>query len=769
MQNNSYNERIAPEANTFRERVWSQSSSSFVLVVRMFLMGMAVFAVGWGLTIISASLWGALAAILGVWIGEKVGRTHLRLWVIVVLSFLGLLFFLGVAHFFGSSTWFVESFGALLSAELAESLRWIAVAGFGVIALRSASVRYSSVVLLEILLPLLAAVSLLSSHRNGNLHRPQWLADWVLGNGEDPIWYLMLMGLAGAIFLAIGLLKIRRISQFFGGIIILLLLMGLFFWISSDPSAIRSLKGVRGSSQGTGSKNEQHLPFRPPPQSSSGRQRPIAVVIFEDDYKPRSKVYYFRQRTFSRYNGIRMQLAIRDDADRSTSSHFPAAGVLMKLPKTQGNRRLVRTRVSLLRAHVSPFGLVAAESFKGLPNPNTRIFLRSYRVKSKIFEQKMKLQHSVINPNWSKNLRSFLLRAPTDKRYQTLLKEILTPLKHSKYKNLPLAKAFMIKFWLEQNGAYSLSVRAPRGVRDHVAHFLFGSRIGYCVHFSHAAVYLMRLAGIPARIAEGYAVPSRYRGNSSSLLIREAEAHAWPEIYVHGVGWIVFDIYPKRTLDRQIPPPDPKLRQMMANLARKQQNAAMKKEQQQSGKKTKKTATKKFSLKIYAKFLFLFILLFLYGMKFWRRWIYFLATPPKRVFLFYRSLEDRFSERGIRRELGETLGYFALRLHDFTPTLQSLINRMVSVRLGSRLTPSHFQPNDESSLLKEMASKTRWYWTFLYLIDPISWSFHIFHRWLYYPPFWLRLLNKIFQFPKVVILRYFGSSKQSLEGEKNAR
>src|SRR5260370_41074974 len=92
-------------------------------------------------------------------------------------------------------------------------------------------------------------------------------------------------------------------------------------------------------------------------------------------------------------------------------------------------------------------------------------------------------------------------------------------------------------------------------LNDPVADFLFGDRNGYCVHIAQASALLYRLAGVPSRVGEGYLVEARRRGHGSTLMIRDRDSHAWPEIYIHGARWIVFDIIPKPTVSPPPPPP----------------------------------------------------------------------------------------------------------------------------------------------------------------------------------------------------------------------
>jgi transglutaminase-like putative cysteine protease len=87
---------------------------------------------------------------------------------------------------------------------------------------------------------------------------------------------------------------------------------------------------------------------------------------------------------------------------------------------------------------------------------------------------------------------------------------------------------------------YSLDVPAPPYSRDVVDYFLFDLRQGYCDYYATAMVVLARAAGLPARLAVGYASGS-YDPPSAQYVVTEASAHAWPEIYFPGYGWIEFE------------------------------------------------------------------------------------------------------------------------------------------------------------------------------------------------------------------------------------
>jgi transglutaminase-like putative cysteine protease len=70
--------------------------------------------------------------------------------------------------------------------------------------------------------------------------------------------------------------------------------------------------------------------------------------------------------------------------------------------------------------------------------------------------------------------------------------------------------------------------------------FLFTTRQGFCEHYASAFVYLMRAAAIPARVVTGY------QGGEANMLggytiVRQADAHAWAEVWLARRGWVRVD------------------------------------------------------------------------------------------------------------------------------------------------------------------------------------------------------------------------------------
>ena len=73
--------------------------------------------------------------------------------------------------------------------------------------------------------------------------------------------------------------------------------------------------------------------------------------------------------------------------------------------------------------------------------------------------------------------------------------------------------------------------------------FLFQDKIGYCQQFSGAMALMLRMSGIPARVATGFS-PGSLNRDTGEYRVRDLDAHSWVEVYFNGIGWVTFDPTP---------------------------------------------------------------------------------------------------------------------------------------------------------------------------------------------------------------------------------
>jgi hypothetical protein len=90
----------------------------------------------------------------------------------------------------------------------------------------------------------------------------------------------------------------------------------------------------------------------------------------------------------------------------------------------------------------------------------------------------------------------------------------------------------------DENFFYTLE---PPLLGDHpVDEFLFKTRAGFCEHYASAFAVLMRGAGIPARVVTGYQ-GGEINAFGNYMIVRQAEAHAWTEVWLKDRGWLRID------------------------------------------------------------------------------------------------------------------------------------------------------------------------------------------------------------------------------------
>jgi transglutaminase-like putative cysteine protease len=105
-------------------------------------------------------------------------------------------------------------------------------------------------------------------------------------------------------------------------------------------------------------------------------------------------------------------------------------------------------------------------------------------------------------------------------------------------KETPYDKAESITDYLHNQITYSLTIPSPPPGVSSMDWFLFIWKKGYCNYYATAEVLMLRSAGIPARMAVGYAQGSFKNGAFS---VRARDSHAWPEVYFPGIGWVEFE------------------------------------------------------------------------------------------------------------------------------------------------------------------------------------------------------------------------------------
>jgi transglutaminase-like putative cysteine protease len=143
--------------------------------------------------------------------------------------------------------------------------------------------------------------------------------------------------------------------------------------------------------------------------------------------------------------------------------------------------------------------------------------------------------YSTLEANLSAESRERNLVLPREGNEQS--RELAAQLRRQYQKPVKIAAAAMGRFNREE---YYYTLYPPVFNQNNIDGFLFTSRRGYCEHYAASFVFLMRAAGIPARLVAGY-LGGEANPFEDYLSVRQMDAHAWAEIWLEDRGWVRYD------------------------------------------------------------------------------------------------------------------------------------------------------------------------------------------------------------------------------------
>ena len=108
-------------------------------------------------------------------------------------------------------------------------------------------------------------------------------------------------------------------------------------------------------------------------------------------------------------------------------------------------------------------------------------------------------------------------------------------------KESPTARAFIARTMRHFSQSFTYTLEPPKlDIQDPYDDFLFNTKLGFCEHFAGAFTLLMRAGGLPARVVTGYQ-GGEVNPFNRELIVRQADAHAWSEVWIPEEGWIRVD------------------------------------------------------------------------------------------------------------------------------------------------------------------------------------------------------------------------------------
>ncbi|HEX2044817.1 MAG TPA: transglutaminaseTgpA domain-containing protein [Gaiellaceae bacterium] len=155
-------------------------------------------------------------------------------------------------------------------------------------------------------------------------------------------------------------------------------------------------------------------------------------------------------------------------------------------------------------------------------------------------------------PEWGTESRSALMAVFFDRHAQSFDISSHEPLYEQAQgvtanARTPYEAAVLLEAWFRQGGgfAYDEQPPGPLGGEPPLVAFVTDHKRGYCQHYAGAMAVMLRLLGVPARVAAGF-TSGRYDPKEKEWVVTDHNAHTWVEVWFPGFGWLPFDPTPGR-------------------------------------------------------------------------------------------------------------------------------------------------------------------------------------------------------------------------------
>jgi len=275
--------------------------------------------------------------------------------------------------------------------------------------------------------------------------------------------------------------------------------------------------------------------------------------------------YYWRGRTYDYYDNYQWYTT-----GSSVSDYSPAEAVSIPLPlEVPDPARFVfqtgELTFSLIYAPSQPVWFSRRGSTRNLPAGGRNEIVSWFAYPALLGGETYQVDAVLANPN-TQQLREAGKYYPawvTDKYLQlpddfpSSIAELAVEL--TTEQDNPYDQTVAITRYLRDNIKYVEQIpQAPRN-KDPLEWMLFENKQAYCVYYASAEVVMLRSIGIPARLAVGFAqgVRAEDANEDEEYIVRKLDAHAWPEVYFPGIGWVEFEPTGSQpALARPFPPLD---------------------------------------------------------------------------------------------------------------------------------------------------------------------------------------------------------------------
>ncbi|MCA8956804.1 MAG: transglutaminase domain-containing protein [Planctomycetes bacterium] len=278
--------------------------------------------------------------------------------------------------------------------------------------------------------------------------------------------------------------------------------------------------------------------------------------VWDPDGLPTPPSLYLRMSFFDRA-GIDEWTTYRFKARTSRTDSLGRFWCQEQNPILDAPRRLVIERLIAPRKRelFVPPGVIGIFGLDRIEHQNVLGFYRTADPDESVLIHGQRIRGYAVayqRPHLEPHISAFV--QPIDTRYDARLIRLPERLRSDRLRSLaaeltaglprqvaPITRARRIADGLERMCTYDL--HTPIGeFGDPVHDFLFGNRRGFCMHFATALAVLLRLQGVPCRIAVGFHGGSRAANGTREF--GSQHAHAWVELPVQNLGWVLVDPTP---------------------------------------------------------------------------------------------------------------------------------------------------------------------------------------------------------------------------------
>lgn len=572
--------------------------------------------------------------------------------------------------------------------------------------------RYRSVITIELLLFIIISIAFFASHRHFHFDSPKIINTLAWRFGITNLTMLVLLGTFFAI-LAIAYLYLVTMPEIpwpfqskenlsvhgyapRGLTLILgfLLLVLISAVIAKGTFEYYNVKVGTRIANGVGQESEEGLSPLGFHSALGSSNQPAALVRLENDYNdnPSSPMLYLREAALSEFNGHELVKAgPLYDSDVSFGS--PVEAYKAEEDPTLSYRAPVLQAIYLLTDHKRAFAVDYPVSITRLKNPAPERFKAAFKAYSMapVYAPEELLSAKEGDSRWEPEELKHYIKAHPDKRYAELAAKIAPP-------DLSAAEqALALTTYLSKNAIYTLTPNHDvKQGEDPVAPFLFGDLRGYCVHFAHAMVYMMRALNIPARVATGY-LTDLSQARDGHILLRMSDRHAWAEAYLDGFGWVPFDLQPEQVESHAETPVDMNLLEELMSMLGPSEELLPDELTMDELNVEEESRLKLPGL----RFILSIIVLFLLSMAMLKAYLLFSwhlpGTKEKRLKRFMRSLQTVLIDTGRPRDFGETWLEYRKRLKEaYQINTLTLAKILIESSYRDKLPAERFSQIDSS-------------------------------------------------------------------------